>query len=95
MTPHVKKNQAAVRPEDLPALLHAIAGYDALGDKQTRLALQVLTLTFVRTNELIGALWSEINEEASVWIIPAERMKMRAEHIVPRLKRCQLPAQTP
>jgi hypothetical protein len=41
-----------VKPEDLPALLRAIAGYDEIGDKQTRLALQLLAMTFVRTNEL-------------------------------------------
>jgi integrase len=83
LAPHVKKHQAAVRPEELPALLRAIASYDTLGDKQTRLALQLLALTFVRTNELIGAVWTEFNLDEKVWVIPAERMKMRAEHIVP------------
>lgn len=83
LTPHVKKHQAAVRPEDLPDLLRAIAGYDDIGDKQTRLALQLLTLTFVRTNELIGAEWKEFDLDAGLWIIPAARMKMKAEHIVP------------
>jgi integrase len=83
LTPHKAKHQPAVRTEELPNLLRAIAGYDGLGDKQTRLALQLLSLTFVRTNELIGALWPEINLEEAVWVIPAERMKMRAEHIVP------------
>jgi integrase len=54
-----------------------------VGDKQTRLALQLLALTFVRTNELIGALWSEFDLDSALWIIPAERMKMRTEHVVP------------
>jgi len=83
LTPHVKKNQAAVRPEDLPALLRAIATYDQLGDRQTMLALRLLALTFVRTGELIGATWTEIDREAALWIIPAARMKARAEHLVP------------
>lgn len=83
LTPHVKKNQAAVRPEDLPQLLRAISAYDELGDRQTKLALQLLALTFVRTNELIGALWVEIDLEAGVWIVPAVRMKAKAEHVVP------------
>jgi integrase len=83
LTPHVKKHQAAVRPEELPSLLRAIASYDTVGDKQTRLALQLLALTFVRTSELIGAVWSEFNLDEKVWFIPAERMKMRAEHVVP------------
>jgi integrase len=83
LTPHVKKGQAAVRPEDLPALLRAIATYDQLGDRQTMLALRLLALTFVRTGELIGATWTEIDRDAALWIIPAARMKARAEHLVP------------
>ncbi len=83
LTPHVKKSQAAVRPEDLPALLRAIATYDQLGDRQTMLALRLLALTFVRTGELIGATWTEIDRDAALWIIPAARMKARAEHLVP------------
>jgi integrase len=83
LTPHLKKNQAAVRPEELPALLKAIASYDTLGDRQTMLALQLLVLTFVRTSELIGATWSEFDLEAAVWLIPAARMKAKAEHVVP------------
>ncbi len=83
LTPHQKQHQAAVRPEELPALMRAIAGYDRLGSSQVRLALQLLALTFVRTGELIGATWDEFKLDEKVWVIPAERMKMRAEHIVP------------
>ncbi len=83
LTPHKKSNQAAVSPEELPALMRAIATYDEIGDKQTRLALQLLALTFVRTNELIGALWSEFDLENGLWLVPAERMKMRTAHVVP------------
>ncbi|MGI9046718.1 MAG: tyrosine-type recombinase/integrase [Burkholderiales bacterium] len=86
LTPHRKGHQAAVRPEQLPALLKAIAGYDEIGDRQTRLALQLLALTFVRTSELIGALWPEFDLENAVWIIPAGRMKMKTEHVVPLAK---------
>lgn len=83
LTPHKKQHQAAVRPEELPELLRAIARYDESGDKQTRLALQLLAQTFVRTNELIGAEWAEFDLNNALWIIPAERMKMKAEHVVP------------
>jgi integrase len=83
LTPHVKKHQSAVRHEDLPDLLRAIAKYDETGDKQTRLALQLLAQTFVRTNELIGAEWGEFDLDNALWIIPAGRMKMKAEHVVP------------
>ena len=83
LTPHKPKKQAAVRLEEWPALLRAIAGYDEIGDKQTRLALQLLAATFVRTNELIGAEWAEFNLEGAKWTVPASRMKMKQEHLVP------------
>ncbi|WP_297500610.1 integrase arm-type DNA-binding domain-containing protein [Ferrovum sp.] len=83
LTPHVKQHQSAVRPEELPELLRAIAKYDETGDRQTRLALQLLAQTFVRTSELIGAEWVEFDLDHALWIIPGERMKMKTEHIVP------------
>lgn len=83
LTPHKKHHQAAVRPDELPELLRAIAKYDETGDRQTRLALQMLAQTFVRTNELIGAEWVEFDLNSALWIIPAGRMKIKAEHVVP------------
>ena len=83
LTPHVKEHQAAVRSEELPGLLRAMARYDEIGGKQTRIALQLLAGTFVRTAELIGAEWVEFDLENALWIIPAGRMKMRTEHVVP------------
>jgi integrase len=83
LTPHVKHNQPAVRTEELPELLRAITKYDEIGGKQTRLALQLLAHTFVRTNELIGAEWVEFDWDEEVWFIPASRMKMKKEHLVP------------
>jgi len=87
LTPHKKKHQAAVRPQELPPLLRAIGSYEKMGgDKQTRLALELLALTFVRTNELIGAEWTEFDLDAGIWVVPAGRMKMKAEHVVPLAK---------
>jgi integrase len=83
LVPHVGKNQNAVKREDLPKLLLAISDYEKTGDRLTRIALQLLAQTFVRTNELIGAEWAEIDMDKAVWTIPAERMKMKIEHVVP------------
>jgi integrase len=83
LTPHKGRHQAAVTPEELPALLRAIDGYAELGDKMTGYALRLLALTFVRTGELICATWDEIDLDGATWIVPAERMKMRTEHVVP------------
>ncbi len=47
---------------------------------------RLLCLTFVRTSELIGATWDEFRDldgAAPTWEIPAERMKMKAAHVVP------------
>ena len=47
------------------------------------MALRLAVLTFVRTTELRAVRWDEVDLEAAEWRIPAERMKMRAPHIVP------------
>jgi integrase len=53
------------------------------GRAGTRIALELLLLTFVRKRELIQATWSEIDCDAAEWRIPAERMKAREMHVVP------------
>ncbi len=74
-------NYARVDVKELPGLLRAIEAYQ--GTPATRMAIKLLALTFVRTSELIGAKWDEFDLQAGQWRIPAERMKMRTEHIVP------------
>ena len=46
-------------------------------------ALQFLTLTAARNTEAREAMWSEIDFENRLWIIPASRMKMRRDHRQP------------
>src|ERR1700733_560467 len=53
------------------------------GRAGTRIALELLLLTFVRKRELIQATWSEIDFDSAEWRIPAERMKAKEMHIVP------------
>jgi integrase len=76
-----KTNYARVTAKELPALLKAIEVYT--GKVTTRFAMKLMALTFVRTGELIGARWDEIDIEGKRWNIPAERMKMKTPHIVP------------
>ena len=82
--PEKQKHFASLKEHELPEFLHKLKSYD--GDLQTKLALKLLILTFVRTTELRGACWEEIDVEKKEWRIPAERMKMREEHIVPLCK---------
>ena len=84
LKPRKRRNYARIDAADLPPLLHAMDTY--VGSEHTRLALQLMALTFVRTSELIGASWSEIDTEAARWNIPAQRMKMKTPHIVPLSK---------
>jgi len=76
-----KVNHKRIPSSELPELLLKIDQYD--GQPLTRLALQLMTLTFVRTSELRGAKWEEFDIERALWRIPAMRMKMRVDHIVP------------
>lgn len=74
----VRRKLPAVTPDDLPQLLKAIAGYP---EPVTRLGLQLLAHTFVRTSELTGARWDEI--KGDVWVVPGDRMKRGLPHVVP------------
>lgn len=80
LRPRRKRNYPRVSAKELPDLLRSIDGY--VGNEHTRLALQLMALTFVRTSELIGARWSEFDLKGNRWDIPAERMKMKTPHIV-------------
>jgi integrase len=46
-------------------------------------ALRFLIFTVGRTNEVLGARWSEIDSTRAIWRIPGERMKMGESHSVP------------
>ena len=77
----------SIRWEEVPELIAAMKNNIAGADALTIGGLWLLMLTLVRTTELIGAEWSEINWEQKIWTIPAERMKgkrgSRKEHLVP------------
>ncbi len=82
LPPPIRKHHPTITdPFEIGALLRAIDGYD--GTIIVRLALQFAPLVFTRPGELRAAEWSEINLERTEWRIPASRMKMRREQIVP------------
>ena len=60
-------------PVKLGAMLRAIDGYT--GSFIVKTALQLLPMVFVRSGELRGARWDEIDLDAAIWVIPARRMK--------------------
>jgi integrase len=75
---------ALTAPKDVGKLMRAIDGY--AGFSSVMAALRLAPLVFVRPGELRGAEWSEIDLKAAEWRIPAHRMKMNADHIVPLSK---------
>ncbi len=83
LKPAKKGHFAAIESKELPALVKAIYENKARLYMSTRLALELMLLTFVRTSELIEAEWEEFDLDAKSWLIPAARMKMRRDHIVP------------
>ncbi len=64
---------------ELPELMRRIEDVDGMG----ALALRFTILTAARSGEVRGAMWAEIDTEARVWTIPADRMKAEVEHRVP------------
>ena len=83
-SPGRPRGHKAMALGELPHFFKAISTYD--GDPRTRLALRLIVLTFARTSELRAARWSEFeNLEGNepTWRIPAERTKMKHEHLVP------------
>ena len=84
-SPGRKRGHKAMGRTELPDFLAAVGAYD--GDPRTGLALRLIVHTFVRTSELRAARWSEFEcleeNENALWRIPAERMKMKTEHLVP------------
>lgn len=75
------KHRASLPYTDVSACLHVLKQSDAM--LSTKLAIELLVLTATRSGEVRLANWSEIDFEARTWTIPAERMKMKEEHIIP------------
>lgn len=81
ITPKVTHYGAITDPARAGELLVAIDGYDGHGI--SKVALQIAPHVFVRPGELRHAQWGEIDLEAALWTIPAEKTKMRKPHHVP------------
>ena len=81
--PPVKEQHfaAVTEPTQAAQILRAIDAYQ--GSAVVSCALRLAPLVFVRPGELRGAEWAEIDLDAAEWRIPAARMKMGADHIVP------------
>ncbi len=82
LIPHVVQNQKTIHKNQLPHLLSVISTYSFKEGLVLNYAFQLLALTFVRAQELMGAKWAEFDLKNKTWTIPKERMKKRKEHVV-------------
>ncbi len=73
------RHHVALPFADVPDFLERLRSRTSAG----RLALEALVLTAARSGEIRGATWSELDLEAGLWTVPAERMKAGREHVVP------------
>ncbi|MDA8680991.1 tyrosine-type recombinase/integrase [Porticoccaceae bacterium] len=73
------KSHAALPYADLPDFMDKLSKLDGFGAR----ALEICILNATRTSETLKATWDEFDLEEGVWTIPAERMKMGAEHKIP------------
>jgi integrase len=77
----VQHHASVTEPKAVGGLLRAIDGFT--GAYATRCALRVAALVFVRPGELRHAEWTEFDFDKAEWRIPAGKMKMKEQHIVP------------
>ncbi len=64
---------------DVPGFVARLRERESMG----RLALEAMILTAARGGEVRGATWDEIDLDAALWSIPAERMKRKKPHVIP------------
>lgn len=79
-----KQNMPTLRPEELPKLMRSLVMSNL--SIVTRCLIEWQLLTLVRPSEASGTEWAEIDFDMKLWVIPAERMKAKREHVVPLSK---------
>ena len=70
-----------LRPEELPKLMRSLALSNL--SVSTRCLIEWQLITLIRPSEASGTRWAEIDFDAKLWTVPAERMKAKREHIIP------------
>ncbi len=75
------EHHAALPYAEVPSFVARLRSSDS--GEVARLAFEFLILTALRTSEVLGARWQEIDEAEKVWTVPADRMKKRRVHRVP------------
>lgn len=74
-----EEHHPAIQIDEAARWFEALRSRDGMGAR----ALEFLAMTGLRSGEVRGARWDEIDLQSGLWIIPALRMKMKKEHRVP------------
>ncbi|MBK9442901.1 MAG: integrase arm-type DNA-binding domain-containing protein [Comamonadaceae bacterium] len=79
---HAPAHYAAITdPKQAGDLMRSIFNY--AGHPNVIAALKLSPLVFVRPGELRGMEWAELDLDTAQWVIPASKMKMKVDHLVP------------
>lgn len=78
---HTIKNREHISDNELPEFINNLNASSDTNLVSLAIKLQIMTLQ--RPGEVRGARWEEFDEEKANWNIPAIRMKMQREHVVP------------
>jgi integrase len=72
-------HHAAMPFDDVPAFMTRLRTLDSISAR----ALEFTVLTAARSGEVLGMRWPEVDFEAKLWTVPANRMKAGRVHRVP------------
>lgn len=73
------QHHKALPVDEVAAFMTRLKSQDGMGARAVEFAI----LTAARSGEVRGATWAEIDLDKALWVVPADRMKMKREHRVP------------
>lgn len=76
-------HHAALLIDETPAFIRTLRREETVVAR----AFEYCILNATRTSETLGMRWTEFDEKAALWIVPAERMKAGRDHRIPLSKR--------
>jgi integrase len=79
--PPKTRHHRPLNATEIPNLLSAVEA--SASYFPNKVALKLMVLTLARTMEIVGARWDEFDLDKGIWTVPASRMKMREDHLIP------------
>lgn len=76
-----RKHQRALKPSEMEAMIKSLYESGTTFIARSCIVFQLITMT--RPGEAVKASWPEIDFTKKIWTIPASRMKMKRDHVIP------------